>query len=97
MPVKIKFTEMEERLQALGKNVFAREGSLPVIERDSDQWTAWRRWRVEHGMSVNFMDTRERWTVPLEWPPSDLEAAEIEHSKTKSRLDDKFNPPEAKA
>ncbi len=42
---------------------------LPVLERGSPPWLAWLDYRRVHGQRIDFMQTRERWTVPTIWPP----------------------------
>ena len=74
----------KDRLQHLGELIYARDGELPVIERGSAEWNAWRAWRVENGLNVSFMNRQERWTVPLRWPPTDLESAIRETVKKSS-------------
>ena len=67
--------ELSAALLTIGKAVVAVNGNLPAIEPDTPRWRAWREWRVRHGLSVKIMDRREQFTVPLEWPPVDIEAA----------------------
>lgn len=62
-------SEIGWKLYLLGKQNFAKNRQLPVIERGSDEWHAWRRWRMENGEPVGFMERQERWTVPAKWPP----------------------------
>lgn len=75
MPLRANATETEARLANLAEAIFARDKELPVIVAGSDEWKAWRGWRVDHGLSVVLMDKQGRWTVPLQWPPADLEGA----------------------
>ena len=42
---------------------------LPVLVRGSPPWLAWLDYRRVHGQRIDFMKTRERWTVPTIWPP----------------------------
>ena len=42
---------------------------LPVLVRGSPPWLAWLDYRRIHGQRIDFMKTRERWTVPTIWPP----------------------------
>jgi len=53
----------------------ARSRNLLVIKRDSPEWQSWRLWRLDHGLGVGFMDRQEKWTVPDEFPPDDLDRA----------------------
>ena len=76
--------QVQETLQRIGNGVFKRKKELPVILRGSNQWSEWRRWRVDNGLPVAFMDRQERWTVPLEYPPLDLGAAETEYAQGSS-------------
>lgn len=76
MQIPVPDHPISKRLYDLGKKIFAVHGELPVIEHGSPEWKAWRAWRVEHGLSVNYMDRQDRWTVITTYPPHDL--AELE-------------------
>lgn len=65
---------VSKRLHDLGKAVFAVEKKLPVLEKNSDPWRAWKQWRKDHGLPVGFMKRQDRWTVPAIWPPASEEA-----------------------
>ena len=64
-------TEADNALRTLCATAGYR-GDLPVIERGTPEWEAWRAWRIEYGLPVALMDSRGRWTVPSEYPPVDL-------------------------
>lgn len=65
----------QEKLQRLGERIYTRDGSLPVLKRGEPAWHEWLDWRKTNGLGVGFMETRERWTVPMEYPPVNLDAA----------------------
>ena len=72
-------TPVARQLYSLARNVRKATGMpLPVVGRASPEWDAWRQWRKEHGEPVGQMDRQERWTVPLTYPPADLERADQE-------------------
>ncbi|MGB1548422.1 MAG: hypothetical protein ACPHIA_07840 [Alphaproteobacteria bacterium] len=73
--------ELQKRMQALAKLIYAKRGALPVIDRHKqpDAWNAWRAWRESNGLPVAFMDKSERWTVVSEFPPADFELLELEY------------------
>jgi len=64
----------EKKLLLLGEQNYARDGTLPVLSKGSAAWNVWHTWRKEHGLSVRFMEYQQRWTVPCEIPPVDLQA-----------------------
>lgn len=70
---------MERKIVMLCERNFARDKFLPVIERRLEngsinpQWAAWRQWRKDHGLGTAMMDQRDRWTVPSEFPPADID------------------------
>lgn len=76
--------QIQNQLQRIGEAIFRRKKELPVLVHGSAAWSAWRQWRVGHGLTVALMDRQERWTVPLEFPPLDLAQAEAEHVKGSS-------------
>lgn len=39
------------------------------IRRGTREWAAWRRFTLDHGRLVSFMDERSVWYVPSQWPP----------------------------
>lgn len=67
--------ELRSKLQLLAEQRYRRDGTLPVLDRDSPAWKAWRDWRQSNGLSVNFMDRQDKWTVPTEYPPVDMNMA----------------------
>jgi len=72
-------TPVARKLFLLARNVRKATGQpLPVVGRASPEWDAWRLWRQEYGEPVGQMDRQERWTVPLAYPPSDLDRADQE-------------------
>ena len=68
--------ETAARLLKIGEAVYARGEDLPVIVQGSPEWAAWRQWRLDHGLPVGLMDRQGRCTVPLKWPPVNLDEAE---------------------
>lgn len=81
-------TETSKKLNALVEQVYETESTLPVLDRkeDSREWAEWRRWRINHDLSVAFMDAQRKWTVPLRNPPTDLNQA-IREARPKSLSD----------
>lgn len=66
---KPRFSPLEERLQELGQANYERDGVLPVLDRGTAAWNAWRSWRAQNGLPTDFMDRQERWTAPTVYPP----------------------------
>lgn len=77
-----KFSDVANMLIDLGKRN-ERGGSLPEVKKHTPEWNAWRSWRVQHGESVSFMDKREVYTVPSQWPPVSIEAMQADISSVK--------------
>lgn len=67
-----------KRIISLGKHIYAIEGKLPVIQRDSEQFAAWISWMDRNGMSTNWLRTQPKMTVVRLWPPTDFDAFERE-------------------
>lgn len=67
----------ERKLNALCIQTYDTQGTLVVIESDKDReaWRAWRSWRINHDLSVKFMDSCKSWTVPSEFPPENIDQA----------------------
>lgn len=89
--------EINGRLHAVGCVIADARGGLPVVERHSHPWLAWYYWRKKHGLPVRFMAKRERWTVPVEYPPTDLRALEMNWQAEEARArafgrDQSFTP-----
>lgn len=72
------------RMDVLAKRIIDVDGLLPIIERahDKSEWAAWRRWRMDNDLPVNFMDKRERFTVLTKYPPADLADLEQQYAGT---------------
>ena len=68
-------TGLETKLRQIAKRNLAANGSLPVLRRGCPEWDVWRAWRFRHGLPCAFMDTMEKWTVPTELPPENLDEA----------------------
>ena len=80
---------IREKISALAeRKARQNRGRLPVIDRGSPEWDAWRAYRSKYGAPNGFFDSREKWTVPTEMPPQDidLELQAIGDGKLKSRL-----------
>lgn len=79
-------SSVQDQLTQLGETIYKRQkpSPLPVLEHGSPAWRAWRQWRLDHDLPVAFMDRQQRWTVPTEWPPSDLDTALTSAAKRSS-------------
>ena len=77
---KIPPNELLDRIHELGKKIYAVEGKLPVLDRDTDAWKAWRGWRIKNELPVGTMDSLWRWTVITLYPPASLEELEKQYS-----------------
>jgi hypothetical protein len=76
------------KLSEIGSRNYKRDGVLPVIERGSPQWQAWIDWRKERGLPNSFWHVCDRYTVPMEYPPHDVdgELQRIGGGRLKERL-----------
>lgn len=72
----------QKKLLSLGQ----RNGKLCELEKNSPTWREWRQWRLENGLHVSFMDSRQKWTVPTEYPPANLDMALTALAPTKRKM-----------
>jgi len=77
---------LKSKLQTLAEQNHKRDRTLPVISKGTNEWGMWRSWRQRMGLSVTFMDTCDRFTVPCELPPEDIDAALAESGPASRRL-----------
>lgn len=67
--------EFREKISEFAKRTARQNGGkLPVVSRSSLEWEAWRDYRARHGVYNGFFESREKYTVPTEWPPDDIDA-----------------------
>lgn len=70
---RTKCTAVAQKLFALADREMAANGRLPVVEKGSKPWAAWREWRVRNNEPVGYWDRANSVTVPVLWPPADLD------------------------
>ena len=79
-----------EKISALAKQIYAgleRKGQkLPVIERGTPEWDAWRKYRADRGIPNSYFDSADRYTVPTQWPPDDIDGMLQGGGRMKERL-----------
>ena len=78
---------LAKKLLMLAENNHKRDGYLPVIDKFSgpaisQPWAAWRRYREINRLGTTLMDSRTRYTVPTEFPPTDIDGALASTMKT---------------
>ena len=69
---------IEQRIDALGKRIFAVNGELPTNGRDTTQRIAWLAWRRELGLGCGHFERAVIATVVTEYPPASLDELEAE-------------------
>ena len=69
---------ISKRIINLGKHIYAIEGKLPVVQRESAPFAEWIAWMDRNGMPTNWIRTQSKMTVIRLWPPSDFDAFERE-------------------
>ena len=77
--VDMGIEDVQDRIYQLARVLYKRHGSLPVINGDSPEYEAWRRWRQQNGLPWKNWGKHSRVTIISQWPPADLDAFEREH------------------
>jgi hypothetical protein len=72
--------QLQQQLLAEALRVYEKAESVPVIQKGSNEWIAWRNFRTENGLPVTFMDRCDRWTVPTVWPGHDRSRAKFKRA-----------------
>jgi len=68
---------LEDRMHVLAKKIYARDKKLPVIERGSPAWHAWREWRKRNKLEWRGWGvSSDRVTVLCEYPPREFDSFE---------------------
>lgn len=78
-----RFSDVSNLLYELALKNSRTGDRLPMLQRETPEWRAWRTWRIEHKEPVNWMDRSEEFTVPCTWPPHSLEDLKADISSAK--------------
>lgn len=46
---------------------------LPVVKKGTPAFAAWEKWRLDNDLSADMMNKLGKATVPVEYPPDDID------------------------